>query len=322
MIRILVTYNLFRACFAELESVYDVTFPPEANGQFTCREVSDLIAEYDALCPMFNFPVNSELIDKGVRLKLIANYAVGYDNIDVAYALRKGLTVTNTPDPVIHPTANLALALLLDVARRISECDRKIRAAGPELQTGPLENLGLPVSGKTLGIIGMGRIGKALCKRANACGIQVIYHNRRPLRIEEETSLDALYVSKEALLEQADFVSLHAPYTPETYHLIGNAELKRMKPTAILINTARGALVDEKELAKALREGEIGGAGLDVFEYGAHPLDELLKLERVVLTPHIGTQTMHTRMEMAQAVCNNVIGFFKQDRYISRVLKP
>jgi lactate dehydrogenase-like 2-hydroxyacid dehydrogenase len=322
MMRILVTYNLFRERFAELESVCDVTFPPEANGKFTFREVSDLIAEYDALCPMFDFPVNSELINKGTRLKLIANYAVGYDNIDVACALSKGLTVTNTPDPVTQPTANLALALLLDVARRISECDRKIRAAGPELKIGLLDNLGLPVSGKTLGIIGMGRIGKALCKRANACGMQVIYHNRHSLRIEEETSLNALYTSKEALLEQADFISLHTPYTPETYHLIGDAELKRMKPTAILINTARGPLVDEKALANALRDGEIAGAGLDVFESGAYPPDELREIERVVLTPHIGTQTMHTRMEMAQAVCNNVIGFFKQDRPISRVLKP
>jgi lactate dehydrogenase-like 2-hydroxyacid dehydrogenase len=319
MKKILVTYNMFREGFEELESIYDVTFPSDGNKDFTYEEVSEMIPEYDALCSMFDFPVNKELIDKGVKLQLIANYAVGYDNIDVEYALNKGLTVTNTPDQVTNPTANLALALLLDTARRVSECDRGLRTSGNTMRVGVLENLGMPVTSTTLGIIGMGRIGKALCKRARACGMDVIYHNRHRLYIDEETKLGAIYVTMDELLEQSDFVSLNAPYTPDTYHIIGETELKKMKQSAILINTSRGPLVDEKALVKALQEGDIYGAGLDMFEFGAYPLPELLSMDNVVLTPHLGTQTTYTRIEMAKAVCNNVIGFFENDRPIKRV---
>ena len=318
--KILVTYDMFREGFTELESKYEVTFPEERD--FTYDEVFERIPEYDVLCSMFNFPVDKALMDQGTKLRLIANYAVGYDNIDVAYALGKGLTVANTPAPVIAPTANLALSLILDVARRVTECDRKLRTLGKQMKIGVLENLGTPVTGQTLGILGMGRIGKALAKRAKALGMDVIYHNRRQLCIEDETRLNATYVSKEELLEQSDFISLNAPYTSETYHIIGEEELKRMKPSAILINTARGPLVDEHALVKALREGTIHGAGLDVFEFGDYPLPELLEMENVVLTPHIGTQTMKTRVIMARAVCDNVIGFLEGDRPVSRVLRP
>ena len=318
--KILVTYDMFREGFTELESKYDVTFPEGRD--FTYDEVYAMIPEYDVLCSMFDFPVNKELIDHAPNLKLIANYAVGYNNIDVAYALQKGLTVANTPDPVTAPTANLALGLMIDAARRVTECDRKLRTLRKAMKVGVLENLGVNITGKVLGIIGMGRIGKALAKRANACGMEVIYHNRRQLYIEEETRLNVTYVSKEELLERADFVSLNAPYTPETYHIIGAEELKRMKNSAILINTARGPLVDEAALVEALKSGEIRGAGLDVFEDGDYPMEELLEMDNVVLTPHIGTQTTETRILMARTVCNNVIGFLEGDRPVSRVLHP
>ena len=318
--KILVTYDMFREGFTELESKYDVTFPEGRD--FTYDEVYAMIPEYDVLCSMFDFPVNKELIDHAPNLKLIANYAVGYNNIDVAYALQKGLTVANTPDPVTAPTANLALGLMIDAARRVTECDRKLRTLRKAMKVGVLENLGINITGKVLGIIGMGRIGKALAKRANACGMEVIYHNRRQLYIEEETRLNVTYVSKEELLERADFVSLNAPYTPETYHIIGAEELKRMKNSAILINTARGPLVDEAALVEALKSGEIRGAGLDVFEDGDYPMEELLEMDNVVLTPHIGTQTTETRILMARTVCNNVIGFLEGDRPVSRVLHP
>ena len=318
--KILVTYDMFREGFTELESKYDVTFPEGRD--FTYEEVYAMIPEYDVLCSMFDFPVNKELIDHAPNLKLIANYAVGYNNIDVAYALQKGLTVANTPDPVTAPTANLALGLMIDAARRVTECDRKLRTLRKAMKVGVLENLGVNITGKVLGIIGMGRIGKALAKRANACGMEVIYHNRRQLYIEEETRLNVTYVSKEELLERADFVSLNAPYTPETYHIIGAEELKRMKNSAILINTARGPLVDEAALVEALKNGEIRGAGLDVFEDGDYPMEELLEMDNVVLTPHIGTQTTETRILMARTVCNNVIGFLEGDRPVSRVLHP
>ncbi|RHJ77013.1 2-hydroxyacid dehydrogenase family protein [Parabacteroides sp. AM08-6] len=320
MTKILVTYDMFREGFTELESKYDVIFPEGRD--FTYEEVFEMIPEYDVLCSMFDFPVNKELVDHAPRLKMVANYAVGYNNIDVAYCLEKGITVANTPDPVTAPTANLALCLMLDTARRVTECDRKLRTLRHEMKVGVLENLGANVTGKTLGIIGMGRIGKALAKRANACGMEVIYHNRRQLYVEEETKLNVTYASKEELLAKSDFVSLNAPYTPDTYHIIGEAELKLMKPTAILINTARGPLVDEHALVKALQEGALYGAGLDVFEFGDYPLPELLEMDNVVLTPHIGTQTLETRIIMARTVCNNVIGFLEGDRPVSRVLRP
>lgn len=320
MQKILVTYDMFREGFTELVEKYDVVFPEGRD--FTYEEVMEMLPEFDVLCSMYDFPVNKELMDRGTRLKLVSNYAAGYNNIDVAYALQKGITVTNTPTPVTDPTANIALALMLDTARRVTECDRKFRTLGKAMKVGVLENLGIPVTGKTLGIIGMGRIGKALCKRARACGMEVIYHNRRQLDVEEETRLGVTYVTMDELLAQSDFVSLNAPYTPETHHLIGEKELKQMKPTAILINTARGPMVDEYALIAALKNGTIYGAGLDVFEFNNIPVPELLELENVVLTPHIGTQTLETRIEMARAVCRNVIGFFEGAYPVYKVLRP
>lgn len=318
--KILVTYDMFREGFAELVEKYEVTFPKGRD--FTYEEVLEMIPEYDVLCSMFDFPVNKELMDRAAKLRLVANYAVGYNNIDVAYALEKGLTVANTPGPVTAPTADLALSLMLDTARRVTECDRKLRTLGKDMKVGVLENLGVAITGQTLGILGMGRIGKALAKRARACGMEVVYYNRRPLYVEEETKLGVTYVTKEELLAQSDFISLNAPYNAETYHIIGEAELQQMKPSAILINTARGPLVDEHALVKALQEGTIYGAGLDVFEFGDYPLPELLEMDNVVLTPHIGTQITATRIEMARAVCNNVIGFLEGDRPVSRVTRP
>jgi lactate dehydrogenase-like 2-hydroxyacid dehydrogenase len=316
--KVLVTYNLFREGFSELESKYEVTFP-DGDVDFTYDEVSRMISDYDALCPMFNFPVDKDLMDRGVKLQIIANYAVGYNNIDVAYALEKGVTVANTPGPTTDPTANLALALILDTARRVTECDRKLRTLGINMKVGVLERLGVRVTGATLGIIGMGRIGKALCKRARACGMEVIYYKRHRLDLNEETKLGAIYAEMDDLLAQSDFVSLNAPYTPDTHHIIGEKELRKMKSTAILINTSRGPLIDEKALADALKTGKIYGAGLDMFEFGDHPLPELLTMDNVVLTPHIGTQTTYSRIEMAKAVTNNVIGFFEKDRLVNKV---
>jgi lactate dehydrogenase-like 2-hydroxyacid dehydrogenase len=317
--KILMTYDMLRDGFAELEERYEVIFPDGRD--FTYDEVLELIPSCDVLCPMFNFPVDKPLIDCAVNLKLIANYAVGYNNIDVGYALQKGITVANTPDSVVAPTANLALGLIIDVARRITECDRKLRKEGSDMKISVMENLGDRITGSTLGILGMGRIGKALCKRACACGMNVIYHNRRQLDMEEETKLNVIYVGFDELLTQSDFLSINTPFSQETYHIIDQKALLKMKPSAILINTARGPIVDERSLVGALSDGVIRGAGLDVFEFGDYPLPELLELENVVLTPHIGTQTLATRYDMVYAVCNNVIGFIENDRPITRILK-
>lgn len=318
MKKILVTYDMFREGFKELESLYDVTFPDGRD--FTYDEVYEMLPDYDVLCSMFDFPVDKKLIDHAPNLQLVSNYAVGYNNIDVDYCVAHGVTVTNTPDPVTAPTANIALGLLLDAARRITECDRKLRTLRSDMKIGVLENLGAPVDGRQLGIIGMGRIGKALAVRAMACGMTVVYHNRHRLSEETEKQLGVTYMTKDELLATSDFVSLNAPYTPETHHIVGEAELKRMKPSAILVNTARGPLVDEAALIKALNDGTILAAGLDVFEHGDYPSPELYDMPNVVMTPHIGTQTYHTRVVMAQTVSNNVIGFFENDRPISRVL--
>lgn len=312
--KILMTYDMYQEGFIELFEKYDVTHPDGRD--FSYDEVMDMIPMYDILCPMFNFPVDKELIDKAPNLRLIANYAVGYNNIDVAYALEKGISVANTPDPVVAPTANLALGLMLDAARRITECDRKLRIQRDTMKIGILENMGTHITGQTLGILGMGRIGKALCKRAKACGMEIIYHNRRQLDIEEETKLNVTYVSFNDLLIQSDFLSINAPYSPQTHHIIDEKALNSMKSSAILINSARGPLVDEYALVNALRSSTIRAAALDVFEFGDFPVPELLELDNVVLTPHIGTQTKKTRLEMAKTVSNNVIGFIEGDRKV------
>jgi lactate dehydrogenase-like 2-hydroxyacid dehydrogenase len=305
---------MYRDGFIELFNRYDVTHPERRD--FSFEEVMAMIPSYDVLCPMFNFPVNKELIDKAPKLRLIANYAVGYNNIDVAYALKRGIAVANTPDPVIAPTANLALGLMIDAARRITECDRELRIQRDTMKIGILNNMGTSITGQTLGILGMGRIGKALCKRARACGMEIIYHNRRQLDIEEETKLNVTYVSFDDLLKESDFLSINAPYSPETYHIIDEKALKSMKSSAILINTARGALVNEYALLNALKNNYIRGAALDVFEFGDFPVPELLELGNVVLTPHIGTQTEKARFEMAKTVSDNVIGFIEGDRKV------
>jgi lactate dehydrogenase-like 2-hydroxyacid dehydrogenase len=312
--KVLMTYDMYQDGFIELFDRYDVTHPEKRD--FSFEEVMEMIPSYDVLCPMFNFPVNKELIDNAPKLRLIANYAVGYNNIDVAYALERGIAIANTPDPVIAPTANLALGLMIDAARRITECDRKLRIQRGTMKIGILNNMGTPITGQTLGILGMGRIGKALCKRARACGMEVIYHNRRQLDIEEETKLNVTYASFDDLLKESDFLSINAPYSPETHHIIDEKALESMKSSAILINTARGALVDEHALVNALKNNRIRGAALDVFEFGDLPVPELLELENVVLTPHIGTQTEKARFEMAKTVSDNVIGFIEGDRKV------
>lgn len=309
MKKILVTYNMFREGYAELMQKYDVTFPPEGHESFTYEEVMEMIPQYDALQSMYNFPVDKKLMDKGVNLKIISNYAVGFDNIDVPYATEKGIVVTNTPDPVTEPTADMAMGLMLAVMRRIADCDRRLRM--DSLEWGLLDNLGYSLYGKQLGIVGMGRIGQALARRAKASGMNVVYHNRHNLSPEIEARYGAHNVPLEELLKSSDVVSLNAPHTPETTHLINKQTLNIMKPTSVLINTARGPLVDEHALAEALRSHQIWGAGLDVFEFGHHVSPELLELDNVVLTPHTGTQTHDVRNEMARCVSDNIIHFFE-----------
>ena len=275
------------------------------------------LAEAEVLVSTFDKPVMREMIMSAPKLKLVTNFGVGFNNIDLEACRERGIRVTNTPQPVIEPTAELAFALMHDVARRTAEFDRKLREGKAE-PFGVMNNLSHSLYGKTLGIIGMGRIGQALARRALASGMTIIYHNRRP--IPESRLATGIwhpgaikYVSQEELLQTADFVSLNLPYTPEVKHLIGEKELQVMKPTAYLINTARGAHVNEEALVQALKQGEIAGAAMDVYEHEPQIHPELLQLDNVVLSPHTGTGTWEGRITMCENVCDNILAWKKGD---------
>ncbi len=265
-------------------------------------------SEAEVLVSTFDYPVTAALIASMPSLRLVANFGVGYNNIDLEACKQRGIRVTNTPQPVIEPTAELAFSLMHAVARRTAELDRKVRLDAAE-PFGVMNNLGRSLYGKTLGIIGLGRIGQALARRALASGMRIIYNNRHPLPKEIEERFNATYVSKEDLLRTADFVSLHLPYTEATHHLIGAAELRLMKPTAFLINTARGAHVDEAALIAALKEGIIAGAALDVYEFEPKISAELKTMDQVVLSPHVGTGTWDDRLKMCENVTDNILAF-------------
>lgn len=300
-----------------MEGKYDVTLPVDAS-HFTKEEVMELIADYEVLVPNFSFYTDKEILDKAPKLELIANYGVGFNNIDVPYATEKGVVVTNIPESTREPTAEFAFALMLAAGRRVGYYDRKLRT--PEgVSWGVYKDGGMPLYGKTLGIIGMGRIGQSLARRAVASGMSIIYHNRNRLDRAIEGRYDARYVSLDELLATADYISLNAPSTPETVRMIGEEQFNRMKSTAVFINTARGNMVDEMALARALGEGKIWAAGLDVYENEPHILPELLELDNVVLAPHAGTKTMEDRIHMSVEMCRNIVGYYEGTFPVSRV---
>lgn len=315
--RILVSTRLLPEGFSELEKHFNVVFPE--NETFTKDEVIQLLPDCDAFIPTFLYKVDADIINAGSdRLKIIANYGVGYSNIDMKCATERGIVVTNTPDPVIEPTAELAFALLLAASRRVAELDRKLRTEAG-LKWGVLENLGQTLYGKTLGIIGMGRIGQAMARRGLASGMNIVYYNRTRLSPDIESIFQAEYVELNQLLKVSDVVSLHTPLTTETHHLIAEDQLNQMKSTSILVNTARGQVVDEKALTTALKSKKIYAAALDVYEFEPTITPELLSLDNVILAPHVGTATIETRNEMSRVVTQNIIRFFEGRTDINRV---
>ncbi len=316
MKKVLITYSIQKEAIQELYDKYEV-YLPDREG-LNREQVLEMIADYDVLVPNFGFYTDKEMMDKGVKLELISNYGVGYNNIDVDYATKKGIAVANTPKSTCEPTAELAFALLLAAGRRIGYYDRKLRQPRA-IDWSIYGDPGISIFGKTLGIIGMGRIGQAIARRAVASGMDIIYHNRNRLPEEIEIRYNAKYVSFETLLQTADYVSLNAPSTPETIRMIGEKELSMMKPMSVFINTARGNMVDEAALAKVLKEERIFAAALDVYENEPKIHPHLLELDNVVLAPHAGTKTIEDRNKMAEEMIQNIIGFYEDKYSVSRV---
>jgi glyoxylate reductase len=271
------------------------------------------VREADGLLCLLTDQIDAGVIAAGEKLRVISNCAVGYDNIDVAAASARGIMVCNTPGVLTETTADLAWALIMAAARRIAEADRYLRA-GRWRSWSPQLLLGQDVHRATLGIVGLGRIGQAVARRARGFEMRVVYTDVER-RLEEEQALGVEFAPLTELLRQSDFVSLHIPLTPETQHLIGAAELAMMKPSAVLVNTSRGPVVDEIALADALREGRLFAAGLDVFAAEPLPMDSpLLGLENVVLLPHIGSASVATRTRMARMAAENLVAALAGER--------
>jgi glyoxylate reductase len=296
--------DLLRARFEVEVHPTDAAMKPPQLGD-ACRDVEGLL--------VVGARVTEEVLGQASKLRVVANCGVGYDNIDVAACTRRGIIVTNTPGVLTDTTADLAFALLLAVARRVADGDRYVRdGRWRRWEFGAM--WGSEVHHKTLGVYGFGRIGQAVARRGRGFAMTILYHSRTRANRDLERELDARYVDRETLLGESDFVSLHIPMAPETHHLIGAHELRLMKPTAFLINTSRGKVVDEEALVEALKTGQIAGAGLDVFEHEPHLHPELAKLDNVALLPHIGSATGETRLKMAMLAAENLLAVLDDRR--------
>ena len=307
MTQISITRKLFDEAISLIDEAKLDYWHNEADTPLSLPVIQEQVAEAEAIICLLTDRIDVEVMDAAPHLKIIANVAVGYDNIDVAAATERGIIVTNTPDVLTECTADLTFALILATARRIVEADAYMRGGkfkGWELFQ---PHLGLDVYGKTLGIVGMGRIGTAVARRA-ALGFKMnVLYTANSLKTEGERELGAKLVSFPDLLSQSDFITIHTPLTPQTHHLFRLNEFRQMKPSAILINTARGPIVKEADLVQALEQGLIAGAGLDVYEDEpkAHP--GLTQLPQVVMVPHIGSATTETRRRMAVMAAQNVV---------------
>jgi len=267
-------------------------------------------ANVDALATLLSDKIDAEVFDAAPKLKIVAQMAVGFDNIDVVEATKRGIYVTNTPGVLTETTADFAWTLLMAVARRVAEADKYVRKGQWKVGWHPMMMQGRDIYGATLGIVGLGRIGCAIAMRAKGFNMKVLYYDviRRP---DFEKRYDIVFTELDEIFKTADFITINTPYTKETHHLLDEKKLKSMKKTAYLINNARGPIVDEKALYKALKEGWIAGAGLDVFEEEPTPVtNPLLKLDNVVVAPHISSASYETRSKMAEMVAENLIAYF------------
>lgn len=314
--KILISRRWPHAVEARLSAGYDVTLN-ETDTPLTLDQLRAAMTEYDALCPTVSDKVPAEVLSApGARVRIIANYGAGYEHINLDAAKSAGLVVTNTPDVLTDATAELALLLMLMAARRAGEGERELRA-GEWSGWRPTHLLGQSLAGKTLGLVGYGRIARATADRAKAAlGMKIAYHSRR--RAEDEDGA-VYYDTLEGLAAASDVLSLHTPGGPQTHHMIGESLLKRMNPTAILINTARGSVVNEDDLARALTEGVIAGAGLDVYQGEPSVNPALLAAPNLVLLPHLGSATLETRTAMGMRVADNLDRFFEGEPLLDRV---
>lgn len=303
--KILVTREVFQEVLDNLAQHFEVTANQE-DRQFDPETLAQKLSDKDGVMTALTERIDAALLSHCPKLKAVCNIAVGYNNIDVAACSARGVMATNTPGVLDDSTADFTWALILATARRLTEAEAYLRA-GQWDRWKLKQFLGADVHHATLGILGMGRIGQTVAKRAAGFEMKVIYHNRQKIAPEIEQQCNAEYVSKEELLRRSDIVTLHVPYSPATHHLINNAELALMKPTAILINAARGGVVNDLALIEALRSGKIAGAGLDVFENEPRLHPGFLALKNVVLSPHIASSSTATRFNMAMKAAQNLI---------------
>ncbi|AMB38948.1 MULTISPECIES: D-glycerate dehydrogenase [Paenarthrobacter] len=306
MSRVVVTGRIPETALENLRAKHDV-IAWESEGSISREELLRRVAGADAIVSLLTERVDAELLDAaGPQLKVVSNVAVGYDNIDVPACTERGIIATNTPGVLTEATADIAFGLILMATRRLGEGERLIRAGQP-WKWGMFFLLGSSLQGKTLGIVGMGGIGIATARRAKAFGMDIVYQSRSQIDPAIAVELGARRVGLDELLAISDVVSLHCPYGPNTHHLIGAEQLAAMKDTAYLVNTARGPIIDEAALALALRENQIAGAGLDVFEQEPKVHPWLLELENVALVPHLGSATVETRTAMAVLAASNTL---------------
>jgi glyoxylate reductase len=292
-----------------MKELFDVELRDD-DRPMTRDELAEAMGRADVLVPTITDQIDAGLIAKaGERLRLIASFGSGVDHIDVATARQRGILVSNTPGVVTEDTADMTLALMLSVTRRIPE-GLAVMQAGKWQGWAPTAFLGGRLGGRRLGILGMGRIGQAVARRARAFGMQVHYHNRKRLRPEVEADLDATYwESLDQMVSRMDILSINCPHTPSTFHLMNARRLKLMKPSAVIINTSRGEVIDENALTRMLAAGELAGAGLDVYEHGTEVSPKLRELPNVVLLPHMGSATVEGRLEQGEKVIINIKTF-------------
>ena len=320
---VVVTRRLPEVIETRMRELFDARLN-ETDKPPTHEELAEAMRTADVLVPTITDRIDAGLIAQaGEQMKPIANFGNGVDNIDVASALRRSITVTNTPGVLTEDTADMTMALVLAVARRIVE-GANVIGAGSWGGWAPTWMLGRRITGKRLGIVGMGRIGQALARRANAFGLSIHYHNRRRLPAEIEEQLEATYwESLDQMMARVDILSIHCPHTPATYHLLSARRLKQLRPHVILVNTARGEIVDENELVRMLEADELAGAGLDVFEHEPAVSPKLLKMAqagKVTLLPHMGSATIEGRVDMGEKVIVNIKTFIDGHRPPDRVL--